>query len=89
VMDQTSLAAIGADGAPKWTTPLVDGRRLFAARRAIVLDGTDRLLAFAPADGTAEELGASGAISDVTMSRDGRVIGAIVDTRRAVLFTLP
>jgi WD40 domain-containing protein len=89
VMDQTSLAAIGADGAPKWTTPLVDGRRLVAARRAVVLDGTDRLLAFAPADGTAEELGSGGAISDVTMSRDGRVIGAIVDTRRAVLFTLP
>jgi hypothetical protein len=89
VMDQTSLAAIGADGALKWTTPLVDGRRLVAARRAVVLDGTDRLLAFAPADGRAEELGAGGAISDVTMSRDGRVIGAIVDTRRAVLFTLP
>ena len=89
VMDQASLAAIGVDGAVKWTAPLVDGRRLVAARRAVVLDGTDRLLAFTPADGAADELGAGGTITDVTMSRDGRVIGAIVDTRRAVLFTLP
>ena len=89
VMDQASLAAIGADGAVKWTAPLVDGRRLVAARRAVVLDGGDRLLAFAPTDGAADELGAGGTITDMTMSRDGRVIGAIVDTRRAVLFTLP
>ena len=89
VLDQTSLLAIGPDGVLKWTAPLVDGRRLVAARRAVVLDGTDKLLAFAPADGTAEELGAGGTINDVTMSRDGRVVGVIVDARRAVLFTLP
>ena len=88
-LDQTSLLAIGPDGAPKWTAPLVDGRRLIAAQRAVVLDGTDKLLAFAPADGAAEELGAGGTINDVTMSRDGRVIGVVVDARRAVLFTLP
>jgi hypothetical protein len=89
LMDQTSLTAIGADGGTKWTAPLVDGRRLVVGRRAVVLDGTDKLVAFVPGDGTAEELGAGGTINDVTMSRDGRVIGAIVDSRRAVLFTLP
>ena len=67
----------------------MDGRRLVTGQRAAVLDGTDRLLVFAPADGTAEELGVGGTINDVTMSRDGRVVGAIVDSRRAVLFTLP
>jgi hypothetical protein len=89
VLDQTSLQAISPEGAAKWTAPLVDGRRLVAARRAVVLDGTDKALAFNPADGTADELGAGGIINDLTMSRDGRVIGVIVDARRAVLFTLP
>jgi hypothetical protein len=89
VLDQTSLLAIGPDGAAKWTAPLVDGRRLVAARRAVVLDGTDKALVFNPVDGTAEELGAGGTINDLAMSRDGRVIGVIVDARRAVLFTLP
>ena len=81
--------AIGSDGKIKWTAPLVDGRRLVAARRPVVLDGTDRVVAFAPADGVAEELGAGGTINDLTMSRDGRVVGVIVDARRAVLFALP
>jgi len=89
VLDQTSLLAVGPNGTAKWTAQLVDGRRLVAARRAVVLDGTDKVLAFDPVDGTAEELGAGGTINDVTMSRDGRVIGVIVDARRAVLFTLP
>jgi len=88
-LDQTSILAVGPDGTSKWTAPLVDGRRLVAARRAVVLDGTDKALAFNPADGTAEELGAGGTINDLTMSRDGRVVGVIVDARRAVLFTLP
>jgi hypothetical protein len=88
-LDQTSLLAVGADGVVKWTVPLVDGRRLVAASRAVVLDGTDKVLAFAPADGVGEELGAGGTINDLTMSRDGRVVGVIVDARRAVLFTLP
>jgi outer membrane protein assembly factor BamB len=89
VLDQTSLLAIGPDGTVKWTAPLVDGRRLVVGRRAVVLDGTDKVLAFNPADGTADELGAGGTINDLTMSRDGRVVGVIVDARRAVLFTLP
>ena len=89
LLDQTSLAAIGPDGTAKWTAPLVDGRRLVTGQRVAVLDGTDKLLVFAPDDGTAEELGVGGTINDLTMSRDGRVIGVIVDSRRAVLFTLP
>jgi hypothetical protein len=89
LLDQTSIVAIGQDGTRKWTAPLVDGRRLVAGQRAAVLDGTDRLLVFAPADGTADELGTGGTINDLTMSRDGRVVGVIVDSRRAVLFTLP
>jgi hypothetical protein len=89
VMDQTSLLAIGPDGVARWTATLVDGRRLVAGRRAVVLDGTERALAFNPADGTAEELGVGGTINDLTMSRDGRVVGVIVDARRAVLFTMP
>jgi hypothetical protein len=87
-LDQTSLLAVAPDGAVKWTAPLGDGRRLVAARRAVVLDGTDKVLAFGP-DGVGEELGAGGTINDLTMSRDGRVVGVIVDARRAVLFTLP
>jgi hypothetical protein len=89
VLDQTSLLAVGPDGTAKWTAPLVDGRRLVAASRAVVLDGTDKALAFNPVDGTADELGAGGTINDLAMSRDGRVVGVIVDARRAVLFTLP
>jgi hypothetical protein len=89
LLDQTSLAAIGPDGTARWTVPLVDGRRLVVGQRAAVLDGTDRLLVFAPGDGAADELGVGGTINDVTMSRDGRVVGVVVDSRRAVLFTLP
>src|SRR5437660_102482 len=37
----------------------------------------------------AGDVSVGGTINDVTMSRDGRVVGAIVDSRRAVLFTLP
>ena len=37
----------------------------------------------------AEELGAGGTMQDLTMSSDSRVVGALVDARRAVLFTLP
>ena len=89
LLDQTSIVAIGQDGMRKWTAPLVDGRRLVAGQRVVVLDGTDRLLVFAPADGAADELGTGGTINDVTMSRDGHVVGVIVESRRAVLFTLP
>jgi hypothetical protein len=89
VLDKTSLSAVGESGTVRWSAGLVDGRRMVVGRRPVVLDGTERLLAFAPADGAADELSPGGAISDLTMSSDGRVIGVIVDARRAVLFTLP
>jgi hypothetical protein len=89
LMDKASLVAIDGEGARKWSAPLLDGRRLVAAKRAVVLDGTDRLVAFAPATGAADELGAGGTIGDLVKSADGRVIGVIVDAGRAVLFTLP
>jgi hypothetical protein len=89
LMDKTSLTAYGADGAKKWSAALVDGRRLVAARRPVVLDGSERLVGFVPATGAADEFGAGGTIADLVASRDGRVIGVLVDTGRAVLFTLP
>ena len=89
LLEPGGLTAIGPDGGLRWTAPLGDGRRLVAAKRAVVLDGTDRLVAFAPADGAADELGAGGTVGDLVGARDGRVVGAIVDARSAVLFTLP
>ena len=89
LLEPGALTAIGPDGGQRWTAPLLDGRRLVAGMRAVVLDGTDRLVAFAPADGAADELGAGGTIGDLVATPDGRVVGAIVDARRAVLFTLP
>ncbi len=89
VLQQTALIAVGSDGAAMWTAPLVDGRRLAVGRRAVVLDGTDKALVLDPVSGAADELGAGGTINDLAISRDGRVVGVIVDSRRAVLFTLP
>jgi hypothetical protein len=88
LLDQTSVVAIGPDGIRRWTMTLTDGRRLAVGRRAVVLDGTDRLLTLA-ADGATDELGAGGTVLDIALSRDGKTVGAIVDARRAVLFTLP
>ena len=89
LLEATALTAIGPDGNRRWTAGLADGRRMVAARRAVVLDGPDRLLAFAPADGVPDELGSTGVVADLVATRDGRVVGAIVDARRAVLFTVP
>jgi hypothetical protein len=89
VFDQTSLAAYAPDGARRWTAPLVDGRRLAAGRRAVVLDGTDRVLVFGAADGAQDELGVGGTVQDLVVARDGKTVGVVVDARRAVLFTLP
>src|SRR2546426_508902 len=89
LLEPGALTAIGPDGGQRWTAPLLDGRRLVAGMRAVVLDGTDRLVAFAPADGAVDELGAGGTVGDLVATPDGRVVGAIVDARRAVLFTLP
>ena len=89
LLDQTSLTSFAPDGSRRWTTTFTDGRRLAVGRRAVVVDGVDRLIAIAPSDGAIEELGAGGTVQDVVVSRDGKTVGVVVDARRAVLFTLP
>ena len=88
VLEATRLLALDPAGAQRWTVPLTDGRRLVIGKRAIVLDGTERLLAVDGA-GTVDELGAGGTVQDVAVSADLARVAALVDGRRAVLFTLP
>ena len=88
VMEAQKLTAISADGSPRWSQALVDGRRLAVGARTIVLDGTDKLIAFAPADGAQDLFAPVGQIQDLVVSRDGRWVGVIADARRAVLFKL-
>jgi hypothetical protein len=88
VMEAQKLTAISADGTTTWSQPLIDGRRLAVGARPIVLDGTDRLMAFAPADGAPDTFAPLGLIQDLVTSRDGRWVGVIADARRAVLFKL-
>jgi hypothetical protein len=88
VMEAQKLTAISADGATKWSQGLVDGRRLAVGVRPLVLDGTDKLIAFAPADGGPDLLAPLGSIQDLVVSRDGRWVGVIAEARRAVLFKL-
>lgn len=88
VLEAARLAAYSADGTQRWTQPLTDGRRIVVGRRPIVLDGTTRLVAFAPRDGTPDLLAPVGQIQDLAVSRDGRWVGVVADARRAVLFKL-
>lgn len=88
VLEPTRLLALEPTGPQRWSVPLVDGRRLVIAKRAIVLDGTERLLA-ADGAGALDELGAGGTVVDVAASADGLRVAALVDGRRAVLFTMP
>ena len=55
----------------------------------IVLDGTDRVIAFDPKTGVIDELAAVGQIQDLVVSRDGRWVGLVAEAKRAVLFRLP
>jgi len=88
VLEAKQLSAFAPESsAAKWSAPLIDGRSLVVGARPVVLDGTDRLLAFA-ADGKADELAPVGQILDLVASRDGSWIGVIADARRAVLFHL-
>lgn len=87
-LEQDRLVAYDDALAQRWTLALVDGRRLVAASRALVVDGPDRLLAVA-ADGSAEELGSAGAVQDIAASLDGKRVVALVEGRRALLFSLP
>ena len=89
LLDAQRVVAIGGEGAVRWTTPIVDGRRIAVGLRAVVLDGTDRLVAFDPNTGAIDELAAVGQIQDLVVSRDGRWVGLIAEARRAVLFRLP
>jgi hypothetical protein len=88
ILEPQKITAVSVEGTAKWTQPLVDGRRLAVGLRPVVLDGTDRLLTFAPADGAVDTLAPIGPIQDLVVSRDGRWIGVIADARRAVLFKL-
>lgn len=89
LLDATRLVAIDTDGAPRWSAgSLTDARRLVVGARAVVLDGTDRLVAYG-ADGTADDFAPAGTVQDLAVSRDGRWVGAIVEARRALLFRLP
>jgi hypothetical protein len=89
LLDAQRVVAVDAEGATRWTTPLVDGRRIAVGARAVVLDGTDRLLALDPKTGAIDELAPVGQIQDLVVSRDGRWVGLIAEARRAVLFRLP
>ena len=88
VLEATRLLALDPAGPQRWTVPLTDGRRLVMAKRAIVLDGSERLLAV-DAAGAVDELGAGGTVQDVAVALDLSRIAVLVDGRRAVLFTLP
>jgi hypothetical protein len=89
LLDARRVVAVDAEGATRWTTPLVDGRRIAIGMRVVVLDGTDRLITLDPKTGAIDELAPVGQIQDLVVSRDGRWVGLIAEARRAVLFRLP
>jgi hypothetical protein len=89
LLDAKRIVAIDREGGIRWTTTLVDGRRLAVGPRAIVLDGTDRVVVLDPTTGAADELAPVGQIQDLAVSRDGRWVGVVAEARRAVLFRLP
>jgi hypothetical protein len=89
LLDAQRVLAVGAEGTTLWTTTLVDGRRLAVGLRAVVLDGTSRLVALDPKTGAVDELAPVGQIQDLVVSRDGRWVGLISEAKRAVLFRLP
>jgi len=87
VLEAQKVSAISSDATPRWSATLVDGRRIVVGARAVVLDGTDRLIVFGQ-DGTQDLLAPVGQIQDLVVSGDGQWIGVIADARRAVLFHL-
>jgi hypothetical protein len=87
VLEAQKVSAISTDGTTRWSAPLVDGRRIVVGLRPVVLDGTDRLIAFGP-DGAQDLLAPVGQVLDLVVSGDGNWIGVIADARRAVLFRL-
>jgi len=89
LLDAKRILAVDVEGATRWTTPLVDGRRMAVGLRAVVLDGTDHLVALDPKTGALDELAPVGQIQDLVVSRDGRWVGIVAEAKRAVLFRLP
>jgi outer membrane protein assembly factor BamB len=89
LLDAQRVVAVDTEGATRWTAPLVDGRRIAVGLRAVVLDGSDRVIALDPKTGAIDQLAAVGQIQDLVVSRDGRWVGLIAEARRAVLFRLP
>jgi len=88
VMEAQRLTAVSPEGAVRWTQALIDGRRIAVGQRAVVLDGTDKLITFATEDGKPDLLAPVGDIQDLVVSKDGKWVGVIADARRAVLFKL-
>ncbi len=88
LLDKKTITQVSPEGAVSWTSPLLDGRRMVVGRRAVVLDGTEKLVSFVPADGRPDPLAPVGTIQDLTVSRDGSWVGVIADAWRAVLFRL-
>jgi SPOR domain len=89
LLDAQRVLAVDIEGATRWTTAIVDGRRIAVGLRAIVLDGTDRVITFDPKTGVIDELAPVGQIQDLVVSRDGRWVGVVAEAKRAVLFRLP
>ena len=89
LLDAQRVVAVDAEGATRWTTAILDGRRIAIGLRPVVLDGTDRLIVLDPTTGAIDELAAVGQIQDLVVSRDGRWVGLIAEAKRAVLFRMP
>lgn len=86
LLETAKISAFSVEGTQKWAQPLTDGRRMAVAMRVVVLDGTDKLIAFSPQNGTQDLLAPVGQVQDLVASKDGHWIGVIADARRAVLF---
>jgi hypothetical protein len=89
LLDAQRVVAVDAEGATRWTTAILDGRRMSVGLKPVVLDGTDRLVVLDPRTGAIDELARVGHIQDLVVSRDGHWVGLIADAKRAVLFKLP
>jgi outer membrane protein assembly factor BamB len=89
LLDAQRVIAVDGEGVTRWTTAIVDGRRIAIGLRPIVLDGSDRLIALDPKTGGVDELAPVGQIQDLVVSRDGRWVGLVAEAKRAVLFRLP
>jgi hypothetical protein len=89
LLDAQRVIAVDSEGVTRWTTAIIDGRRLAIGLRPVVLDGADRVLALDPKTGVIDELAAVGQIQDLVVSRDGRWVGVVAEAKRAVLYRLP